>query len=308
MLNTDQPAALDQVPRHGAVVIDIAGLLIQAERDALPRAGGAANVDVAVADWDLLFSAVKQRLRQTVGPSRQFEQLPLDAPSQVRAQVLQCVSALDQLHVTMVNHIDRCHQAEVALSDSLLALAEVRAELARVQASEKAARHLAVHDGLTSLPNGAGFRVRLAHVLGEAGSKGQAFAVLYIDLDGFKAVNDLHGHGTGDELLRIVAARLSAAVRAEDMVSRMGGDEFACLLWGAPPGRAALTRLAEHLFEAVSAPFQIGSLSLAVRPSIGIAMWPNDGLTAERLLANADAAMYSAKRQRSGHAFFDQGA
>lgn len=108
--------------------------------------------------------------------------------------------------------------------------------------------------------------------------------------------------------MRIIASRLAGAVRSEDMVSRLGGDEFACLLWDAPPGRAALTRLATTIFEVVSAPFQIGALPLTVRPSIGIAVWPEDGLTADSLLDHADSAMYHAKRSQTRHAHFDTGA
>jgi diguanylate cyclase (GGDEF)-like protein len=128
--------------------------------------------------------------------------------------------------------------------------------------------------------------------------------VLYLDLDGFKPINDLHGHDAGDELLRIVAARLARSIRAEDMVCRLGGDEFACLL-SDPLNRERLGHLACKLFDAVSAPLQLGPLKLTVRPSIGIAVCPTDGATTDALLKCADAAMYRAKRHQSGYAFFD---
>jgi diguanylate cyclase (GGDEF)-like protein len=129
---------------------------------------------------------------------------------------------------------------------------------------------------------------------------------MYIDLDGFKPVNDLHGHDIGDQLLRIIAARMSRTVRGEDMVSRLGGDEFACLLADVPD-REAVSRLACKLFDAVAAPVKLGALELSVRPSIGIATCPGDGVSGAQLMKHADAAMYHAKRQRCGYAFFDQG-
>jgi diguanylate cyclase len=257
--------------------------------------------DVALADWDTLFVAVATKLRQCVG-SGLLSNMPLRYTSlEVQGQVLQCLTALDQLRTTMLHQIDR---AETLEADLRAALAQTQAELSNAQAHEKTARHQAAHDGLTSLPNRDGFKARLAEVLTHATARGHAFALLYLDLDGFKAINDNHGHATGDHLLRIVAARLAGAVRSEDTVSRIGGDEFACLLWDAPPGHAALTRLATSLFDVVSAPFQVGALSLMVRPSIGIAMWPDDGATADTLLDHADSAMYHAKRHQTGHAFF----
>ena len=129
--------------------------------------------------------------------------------------------------------------------------------------------------------------------------------MLYLDLDDFKKVNDTHGHAVGDELLRVVAARLSRSVRADDVVSRLGGDEFACLL-GDLPAREQLSHLACKVLDAVAAPCQIGPLRLHIRPSIGIAVCPSDGETADLLLEHADAAMYNAKRHRSGYAFFDE--
>lgn len=297
---------MSAAPAPGAVVVDIDSARIKADvvaADAAERADIA--TDVAIGDWDMLLRAVKLRLRSSAQPRPGHEPHAREALGLMRADVLRCVAALDQLHATMSHHIDRGRPLEGAVAAAQAALAQVRVELASSHADERAARHRAAHDDLTALPNGAGFRARLAAVA-QAATRGRAFAVLYIDLDGFKAVNDTHGHATGDQLLRIVAARLAGEMRADDILSRLGGDEFACLLWLASPGREALTRLARSLFAAVSAPLQVGALRLTVRPSIGIAIWPGDGTTAERLLEHADSAMYRAKRQQSGHAFFDQ--
>jgi diguanylate cyclase (GGDEF)-like protein len=263
--------------------------------------------DIAIADWSDLFSAVEARLRLTVDASPgAAAELPANDPgAQVRAKVLECVMELDHLRATLTHEFNRTQQLELEVFDAKTALAQLRAELVGTQAGERRAHHLALHDSLTALPNSGHFRERLDRALTRAEATHPTLAVLYLDLDGFKAVNDAHGHAAGDELLRIVAIRLARAVRAEDMVSRLGGDEFACLL-GALPSREQLSHLACKLFDAVSAPFQIGELKLSVRPSIGIAMCPADGVTCDALLKNADTAMYRAKRQQMGYAFFDQ--
>ncbi len=196
------------------------------------------------------------------------------------------------------------------LSEELMharrALAEVPGELAGTRAGERNARHQALHDGLTALPNHGHFCDQLTHVLSQASPSTEHVAVLVLDLDDFKQVNDCHGHAAGDELLCIIAARLHRAVRAEDMVSRMGGDEFACMLRGVPD-QVQLRRLACKLFDAIAAPVKIGDVCLAVRPSIGIACYPRDGLTPQTLLQCADLAMYQAKRAQTGYAFCELG-
>jgi diguanylate cyclase (GGDEF)-like protein len=193
-----------------------------------------------------------------------------------------------------------------ALNEARRSLAEVQAELAGTLDGARHARHQALHDGLTSLPNRGHFREQLAHTLSQSSPPTAHLAVLVLDLDGFKHVNDTHGHAAGDELLCIIAARLHRAVRAEDMVSRLGGDEFACLLSGVP-NQAQLRRLACKLFDAIAAPVRIGDIRLAVRPSIGIARYPLDGDTPEALLKHADLAMYQAKRAQTGYAFCELG-
>jgi len=148
-------------------------------------------------------------------------------------------------------------------------------------------------------------RSLLEYALAHVDPRRPALAVLYLDLDTFKPINDEHGHDVGDEVLKIVAARLSRAVRGDDTMSRLGGDEFACLP-AAFLSWDQLGHLACKLIEVVSAPLTIGALKLAVHASIGIAVYPTDGKTAAELLKSADAAMYRAKRDRTGYAFFDQ--
>lgn len=215
------------------------------------------------------------------------------------------IVALDRLATAMKQDLQRREQLEQEIFDALAALEQARAELVGIQAKERRARHLALHDSLTALPNRGCFHERLNRALAQAARQRRALAVLYLDLDGFKPINDTHGHAAGDELLRIIAARLTRSVRTEDLVSRLGGDEFACLVTGFP-SIAQLTQLACKLFDAVAAPCKLRHLRLAVRPSIGIAIYPDDGTTADLLLARADAAMYRAKRHQIGTAFFDR--
>ncbi len=184
------------------------------------------------------------------------------------------------------------------------ALAKARRDLQGTRAGERRARHNADHDGLTQLPNRRHFETRLEEALAEQMTTRQGLALFFLDLDDFKQVNDIHGHAAGDTLLRVVAARLNQAVRKEDVVCRLGGDEFACLLRGLSQTRQ-LMQLAAKLFDSVAAPCRLDTCELSVRPSIGIAICPQHGMTSQDLLAHADAAMYRAKREQTGYAFFE---
>lgn len=268
----------------------------------------AASSDVAIVDWEELLSAVKSRLRLTVGELLAVlpeHQLP-DAAHRVQASVLECVNALDQLQLTLSHEFTRRQQLEREVAETQAVLAQARDQLATTRAEERHARHLALHDSLTALPNRSSFHERLEQALADPELRRRGLALLYVDLDGFKAVNDEHGHDAGDEMLRIVAARLARSVRDDDMVSRVGDDEFACLLPDVP-SREQLSHLACKMFDAVSAPMKIGPLKLTIHARIGIAVCPTDGASAEALLKSADEAMYRAKRQKTGYAFFAEG-
>jgi diguanylate cyclase (GGDEF)-like protein len=261
------------------------------------------------ADWDALFDAVTTRLRQTVAKqiaAHAEDPLVQHMARHVQAGVLECVAALEQLRC-LRPHQDPGHPAALQrqVQESLTLLAQTRQALADLQAQEGHERQRARQDALTALPNRNHFRERLDRALAPASGHVHAPpAVLYLDLDGFKGINERHGNDVGDELLRIIAVRLARAVRSEDTVSRQGGDEFACLLADSV-SREQLSHVACKLFDAVAAPVKIGPLQLTVRASIGIAICPVDGVTAGALLKSADAAMYHAKRQQSGYAFFD---
>jgi diguanylate cyclase len=316
ILNAESFDAWSQSPEtgRGADVVDLftARPRVAADPfgfdDTIPLARAVPQAqDIAIDDWDILCTAVEARLGLIVGAQRMEPAAGTAAGllRGIRADVLECVKALAQLRKALTPERVRGRAVERALSEAQATLVTLRAELAGTRAAERQASHRALHDSLTSLPNRACFCARLEQAIGQADPTGQSLAVMYIDLDGFKRINDTHGHAIGDEMLRIVAARLTRAMRADDLVGRLGGDEFVALLSVVPPCMGRLERLARELSEIVAEPFQLGTLSLTVRPSIGIAVWPGDGATTEVLLRHADAAMYRAKRSRSGHAFFD---
>jgi diguanylate cyclase (GGDEF)-like protein/PAS domain S-box-containing protein len=159
--------------------------------------------------------------------------------------------------------------------------------------SMKLAR-LALHDSLTDLPNRALFSDRLSQATTNAHANDGYAALLYVDLDRFKHINDSLGHAIGDKLLQTVARRLLGCVRSTDTVSRQGGDEFVVLLADIVHIKDAVA-CAEKLLGALEAPYQIGEHELRLSASIGVAIFPDDAMEAEALLRCADSAMYQAK-------------
>jgi len=170
----------------------------------------------------------------------------------------------------------------------------------RKRAEEEIA-YRAYHDPLTDLPNRALFLDRLTVAIAHAERQQHALAVLFIDVDDLKMVNDTLGHATGDELLNRLAGRLSDLIRRGDTVARVGGDEFVILLPDIQNEHAA-TVITQKILDRVSAPFVVNGEELHVTSSIGVAMYPNDGLDAETLIRNADGAMYRVK-EKGGNKF-----
>jgi diguanylate cyclase (GGDEF)-like protein/PAS domain S-box-containing protein len=166
--------------------------------------------------------------------------------------------------------------------------------------------HLAQHDPLTDLPNRGLLRQRLVQAIALAGRHHRQLAVLFLDLDHFKNVNDTLGHAIGDKLLQSVAERLTSCVRGSDTVSRQGGDEFLVLLSEIERKEDAVV-CAEKIIAAVTATYPIALHDLAVTASIGISIYPDDGQDAETLIKHADVAMYHAKEQgRNNHQSFNE--
>jgi diguanylate cyclase (GGDEF)-like protein/PAS domain S-box-containing protein len=206
--------------------------------------------------------------------------------------------------VVGVSKIARDMSAMVA--DSLAERDLLKALLAHSIEQGEAGRRAALHDPLTGLPNRSLFADRLEHGLAQARRHGWTLAVMFLDLDGFKQVNDTHGHDVGDVVLRTIAGRLKHHTRSDDTICRFGGDEFVYLLMEVADGPAA-ARIADHLLRVTREPCAVGvrglDLSLSLHASIGIALFPRDGETPEALIASADQAMYVAKRTHAGYAF-----
>jgi len=172
-----------------------------------------------------------------------------------------------------------------------------------LQRARDEAQYQALHDPLTGLPNRTLLRDRLEQSMLLADRNATGLALLLLDLDRFKDVNDTLGHHAGDELLQQVGARLAGALRTSDTIARMGGDEFAVILLTAGDVGLA-TRLARTLVHALEAPFVVGGHTVAVGASIGIAVYPDQGTDARTLLRRADVAMYVAKRANSGYSVY----
>ncbi len=179
-------------------------------------------------------------------------------------------------------------------------------DISVVKESQRKVEFLATHDELTGLPNRALFLDRLRQAIAHAERSENSFAVLFIDLDNFKVINDSMGHAAGDDLLKEISARLRDCVRGGDTVARFGGDEFALLIEEATVAEAEMT--AHRISDAMLRPHSIGRQNIYPGASIGICLYPNDGLDPETLLKNADSAMYQAKDggKRSHHFFTDE--
>ncbi|WP_243546828.1 GGDEF domain-containing response regulator [Pseudodesulfovibrio tunisiensis] len=174
-------------------------------------------------------------------------------------------------------------------------------DITKRKRTELELRHLATVDSLTGIPNRHLFFDRLEHALASAKRYGVGIAVLFIDLDEFKKVNDSKGHQVGDELLRMVAERLSQRIREADTLARLGGDEFGVLLEG-PDGAESASVVAGGLLEVLESPFVINGEQVCVGATIGISLYPENGRDSMTLVSRADAAMYHAKK-RGGHKF-----
>jgi diguanylate cyclase (GGDEF)-like protein len=161
------------------------------------------------------------------------------------------------------------------------------------EATLRRSRHEAHHDALTGLPNRTALQMALNRLIPLCRRNKSSLAILYIDLDGFKAVNDTHGHAAGDQLLRAVSVRIREAIRASDIPARLGGDEFAIALIDSDLENARL--FSAKLIETLSAPYPLGAIDIGISASIGIAGYPGAAADADTLLKHADKAMYRAK-------------
>ena len=192
------------------------------------------------------------------------------------------------------------HDRDGRVAGSVIVFHDVSA----VRAMALQMSHLAQHDPLTDLPNRMLLTDRITQAISSAHRNGRTLAILFLDLDGFKQVNDSLGHAIGDELLRSVATRLTACVRHSDTVSRLGGDEFVVLLSELKHAEDAATS-ANKILTALTAPQHVAQHELVITASIGLSICPADGQDAETLIKHADTAMYQAKQSgRNNYQFF----
>jgi diguanylate cyclase (GGDEF)-like protein/PAS domain S-box-containing protein len=191
-------------------------------------------------------------------------------------------------------------------SGRIVNFVRVFTDISELKASQRQLEALASNDALTALPNRRVFDDRLDHAVRRTARTGEGVALLFIDLDGFKRINDTYGHDAGDAVLQTIASRLSSCIRAGDSLCRLGGDEFAVILEGGEPLVDA-RRVSERIVEACGRTLTIGKLTVHLSASVGIAIHGRDGGDARTLLKSADRAMYAAK-QEGGGGFRLQGA
>lgn len=185
--------------------------------------------------------------------------------------------------------------------------AALETEVVERRQAEQRAHELATRDSLTKLPNRRSLIEKLEHAIVLAARKKKKLALLFLDLDRFKVINDTLGHDVGDMLLVQVAARLNAAVRDADVAARLGGDEFVVLIEDVAEAGDVAT-VAEKIIHSIALPYELGAHNIRTSTSIGISLYPEDGTSAQALMKTADLAMYHAKEQRRGSMqFFHQG-
>ncbi|AHJ12015.1 sensor domain-containing diguanylate cyclase [Sulfurospirillum multivorans] len=179
-------------------------------------------------------------------------------------------------------------------------------DISTIKEHEKALEHLAQHDALTSLPNRSLLQDRLKQAIAEAERYSTYLAVLYIDLDGFKEINDTYGHGVGDELLITVSQRIASLLRKNETIARLGGDEFIALLTNLEE-LSECNIIVQRILEAMNEVIEIHGIELCISASIGISIYPRDTRNAEELISDADKAMYCAKQAgKNRYTFFNQ--
>ena len=201
---------------------------------------------------------------------------------------------------------DKLADVNVDLKNEVRARHILEFKLEAVKERAEAARRDAVHDPLTGLPNRVLFNDRLEHGLAQARRHGWSLAVMFIDLDDFKAINDTHGHAAGDGVLQAVASRLSQSVRDDDTISRHGGDEFLYLLTEVKD-KQDLSTVAEKILESIQSPCTVSvddlTINTRISASVGISIFPENGTTADALINSADKAMYRAKKNKNRYSF-----
>lgn len=238
-------------------------------------------------------SSVNEVLKQEKVPVQVMQQA-FAQNKDVEHKVAKAAGDLKLVNIKLAKEMAERIVIESELANTKTDLAEVRDDLSKSQVKEEEAQQIALQDALTGLPNRISFELGLEHGLSQAKRHGWSLAVLFIDIDKFKSINDSHGHDLGDQVLIMVANRLQSSVRDGDMASRWGGDEFVCLLLEVNQ-EADVIRLAEKMIDRIAETCEFNGTVFSIEASIGIAIYPTDGETADILFKNADTAMYKAK-------------
>jgi len=249
------------------------------------------NKTVKKAASDL--TLVNETLKQDKIPVQIMKQA-FSQNQDVEQQVAEAAGDLKQVNVELAEEIAERIDIESELANTKTDLAEARDDLSKAQVITEEAQKFALQDALTGLPNRLSYEQHLDQGMIQGKRHGWGLAVLFIDIDKFKNINDSYGHDVGDEVLLMVANRLKSSVRDEDIVSRWGGDEFVCLLFEVKQ-EADVTLVAEKMIIRIAEAYEFNGIVLSIRASIGIATYPADGDTADVLFKKADTAMYQAK-------------
>lgn len=260
------------------------------------------KIDVGRAAGEL--ASVNDVLKQENASVRAMK-IALTQNADAESRVTKAAEDLKRVNIKLANEIAVRVGIEFELDTIKTDLAVVRDDLLQAQLTGRQAQQLALTDTLTGLPNRASFEQALNHGLVQAKRQGWGLALMFIDVDKFKSINDSHGHDVGDRVLLTVANRLKSFIRDGDMVSRWGGDEFVCLLLEVKHEDDVL-RLASKLIHRVAQGVEVSGQTLHIKISVGIALCPSDGDTAELLIKHADKAMYKAKGTAQRVALFRQ--
>jgi len=273
-----------------AIAITDAARRISAVNPAFSRITGFPEEEVVGLDLDLL-------LRVNPGPEHRLPGMPFDGSDYWHGEV-RCYRKTGEAFPAWQS-VGVVRDADGLLTHFVTAFSDVSA----IYEAQRQLHHLAHHDALTGLPNRLLFDDRLRNAIEQGARNSQRCLLLFLDLDGFKVINDTLGHVAGDELLRIVGTRLKSVLRSSDTVARLGGDEFVILAGSANPDYAA--QLARKILEQLQLPIPLSGQMLSVTASLGIAVFPEHGVDSQQLMRAADMAMYSAKAEgRNRYQFY----
>ena len=275
---------------------------------------GVCDVAIVVADARTRVIAVNQAYAELTGDSveatlgRPLRSLcPIDSGAALVAEVRAGLARADRWHgeVLQRHRSGRLYPAWMSVKavrgegGKVERFVATLSDISDLRREDERLRHLAHHDPLTGLPNRLLFDSELLRCIARAKRKGQQFALLFIDVDHFKDINDSLGHAGGDHVLREVGRRLTQAVRASDLVARLGGDEFTVVLEDLPD-EAEAARLAAKILSAIALPMAVEGHLMIVTCSIGVAFFPADAVDGDALIRAADEAMYRVKHTGRG--------